>query len=107
MALGEFYVAYSGEHLDSAQGSDLCLPIAGVNVASIGQADDVALLSHDITFLRNLLELGTNFCAKYHVILVPEKTKLLGIFEPRHRKIVDYYKSENPIFINNKQIKFS
>ena len=49
----------------------------GVYVSSIGQADDTCLASVCIFKLQNLLNLTIEYCAKYHMELVPEKAKLL------------------------------
>ena len=76
---GEHYVANRSENLEGAQDSNLGVPFhaAGVTVAYIGVAHDVTLISHDIHFLKNLLQLTLDYCKKFHVIIAPEKTKLL------------------------------
>ena len=85
---GEFYVSYSSEHLTNAQDSGLGVKLMegnpfsgssrGMEVGYIGQADDVVLLSNDLFLLKNLLELSKTFCKKYHVVLAPDKTKLVA-----------------------------
>ena len=103
----ELYVAYSNQHLDAAQDSGLGVTVGDVNVAAVGQADDVALVSNDIFFLKNLLQLSLDYCIKHHVILAPEKTKLLVFSAPRHKKIVEQQVSINTLSINNIPIKIS
>ena len=54
----EFYKLYNKEQLTSAQDSDLGTHISGGHVASVGQADDTALLSNDNHQLQKLLDLS-------------------------------------------------
>ena len=53
-----------------------------VHCASIGQADNVALLSDDVHKLKCILHLAMSYADEYHVEMVPEKTKLL-CFTPK------------------------
>ena len=62
---------------------DICL-------SSIGLADDTCLLSSCIFNLQNLVVLTEEYCEKYVVELVPEKTKLL-CFSPVGQDIAAYY----------------
>ena len=59
---------------DSKLGVQLC---PSVHVASVGQADDVALVSNCIFKLQGLLHLAMEYASNYHIQMVPEKTKLL------------------------------
>ena len=59
---------------DSKLGVQLC---PSVHVASVGQADDVALVSNCIYKLQGLLHLAMEYASNYHIQMVPEKTKLL------------------------------
>ena len=45
---GDLYITYNNEQLDVAQESGLGVHLHDVHVGSVGQADDVALLSADI-----------------------------------------------------------
>ena len=71
------YKLANNEQLKVAQQSQLGLSFNGVVVSAIGQADDACLISDCIFKLQNLLQLAVEYCANYHVELVPEKTKLL------------------------------
>ena len=94
--------------LKSAQRSGLGSSLLeGLHVAAIGQADDTCIVSSSIHKLRSLVNLTKRYCEKFHVELVPEKTRLLS-FCPRTQKSTDYYnKSIANIQINGEQIKFS
>ena len=73
----EFYKIYNNEQLSSAQLSAFGACIGNVPVAAIGQADDTALVSHDISSLQLLLNLSLSYCKRYQVKLSTNKTKLL------------------------------
>ena len=74
---GDFYTLYNSQQLTSGQEARLGIDIGPVHVASIGQADDVVLFSHDVFALFNLLQLTLDYCSDHHVILAPEKTNLM------------------------------
>ena len=54
----ELYKIYNNEQLTTAQESGFGTTISGHPVASVGQADDTALLSNDIHKLQCLLDLS-------------------------------------------------
>ena len=78
--------------LSTAQKSELGVDLGSVVVSSIGQADDTALVSDCLIKLYGLLHLATNYCQKYHVQLVAEKTKLLA-FTPSSLSLQVAFKS--------------
>ena len=88
----------SALQLLTTQASGLGIDMAGVvHVASIGQADNVALISQDLHKLKFLLQLVVNFAATHHTTLVPEKTKLL-CYSPSARTLVtSYWSAAAPI----------
>jgi hypothetical protein len=49
--------------------------MGAVHVASIGQADDVALVSNDLHKLQGLLHLAMEYSTDSHTEMVPEKNK--------------------------------
>ena len=71
------YKLANNEQLSVAQSSLLGVSLNGIVVSAIGQADDTCLLSNCLYKLQQLLHLAVEYCNKYHVELVPEKTKLL------------------------------
>ena len=80
----EFYKIYNNEQLTIPQETDFQsdsfgIKISDIHVASIGQADDTALVSHELHKLKFLLLLTEQYCKKYHVELSSSKTKLLFI----------------------------
>ena len=97
---GDFYTIYNTEQLSTTHEANLGIDIGPVQVSSIGQADDVVLLSHDVLLLYHLLTLTVDYCKKHHVTLAPEKTKLLVFSAPRHKSIVSYQKAISPIDID-------
>ena len=104
---GDLYTIYNAEQLNTANDANLGVDLDGVEVAAIGQADDVVLLSHDLFLLKNLLQLTLDYCHKHHVTLAAQKTKLM-VFAPKHLKqSVKYQKAVTPLTINNKTIEFT
>ena len=89
-----------------AQQSKLGIDMGSTITSCIGQADDTALLANDIFSLQNLLHLTLEYCEKYSVTLVPEKTKLLAFCPAGSESIVEYAKIISPICINETPISF-
>lgn len=107
-----FYCLAGNFQLKSAQLSNLCVKICegtntcdipitindvpntttcdGINISAIGQVDDSCLISTSIHSLLNLVNLTLEFCKRYHIELVPEKTKLMA-FYPSSQSINVYY----------------
>ena len=104
---GDLYVIYNNEQLDCAQESGLGLDIHGLQVSAIGQADDCVLVSDDLNCLKNLLELTLDYCRKYHVLLAPEKTKLIAFTTPKHKSDIGYLNLVNNIQISGTPIIFT
>ena len=104
---GDLYTVYNNEQLDTAQESGLGVPLHDVHVGSVGQADDCALLADNLSSLQNLLTLTIDYCKKYHVMLAPEKTKLLAFSAPRHKTQVQFAKLTSNMKIGDTEIKFS
>ena len=63
------------------------------------------LLSHDIFFLKNLLQLTLDYCQKNHVTLAAEKTKLMVFASKEHKHTVKYQQAVTPLIINGTTIK--
>ena len=103
----EFYKLYNNEQLDTAQRSELGVNIESSTVSSIGQADDVLLVASTVNDSLLLTLLTEKYCHKYHVKLVPSKTKLLGFAKPSHQYLVDHAKLVNQISIDNEPVLFS
>ena len=72
----DFFKVYNNAQIDLAQQSELGVVFGPITISSIGQADDVALLSNDQHALQALIDLSTYYCQKFHVTLAPGKTKL-------------------------------
>ena len=66
-------------------------------MASIGQADDVALASNCPYQLQGLLTLAMEYAHAHHVTMVPEKTKLLCYTPKGYEQLTMYWKSTSPI----------
>ena len=101
----EYYKIYNNEQLTTAQRSGLGITIAGHPVASVGQADDTALISHDIHHLQCLLDLSLLYCQKHQVQLSAGKTKLL-VFSKDDSDSLKYVKALSPIRIGDTRIEF-
>ena len=101
------YKLANNKELTMTQASDLGLDMGAVHCASIGQADDVCLVSDDPHRLQCLLQLALEYASEYHVEMVAEKTKLL-CFSPRGQDISSYYlKVTSPISMFGSKVEFS
>ena len=63
---GDLYTLYNSAQLNSGNEALLGVNVGPVHVASIGQADDVVLLSDNIHNLSNLLQLSLDYCDNHH-----------------------------------------
>ena len=102
----EFYKLYNNEQLVTANNSGLGATVSGIAVASVGQADDTALVSHDIQQLQLLLNLSLIYCEKHQVQLSAGKTKLL-VFSKQETDYVKYVKLLSPLRIGQTTIPFA
>ena len=103
---GDFYKLYNNEQISSAQDTSLGVEIHGITVCSIGQADDVGLVSNDIHKLECLLFLSELYCRKFNVKLCAEKTKLLVISPKNNREQIELVKLANTLSLDGSHINF-
>ena len=101
------YKLCNNVQLSTAQESGLGVEMGEVVVSSIGQADDTALVSNCLLKLAGLLQLAVEYCQKYHVELVPEKTKLLAFSPTGQKSTLHLQKLLNPLSLNGHRISFS
>ena len=102
------YISWpNNEQLSVAQQSKLGIDIGDICISAIGQADDSCLVSDCVFKLQHLLQLTVQYCSKYHVELVPEKTKLLCYSPSGLESSASYWKLVSPITLANKKIEFS
>ena len=103
----KMYKLANNKELIITQDSKMGLLMGPIHVASIGQADDVCLLSDDIYRLQCILLLALKYAEEYHVEMVPEKTKLI-CFTPRGQESQAYYwKVASPISMAGQPVSFS
>ena len=69
-------------------------------VASIGQANDVALVSNDPHRLQGLVQLAMKYAEDYHITMVPEKNKLLCYTPRGQEQETNYWEKVRPISMN-------
>jgi hypothetical protein len=101
------YKLANNKELIVTQQSDLGLHLGEVHCASVGQADDVALLIDDIHKLQCILQQAIDYANEYHIEMVPEKTKLL-CYTPRGQALDTYYwRVVSPITMDGLRISFS
>ena len=100
------YKIYNNEQLNVSQQSSFGITIGDINIAAIGQADDVVLVSSDINCLSFLLSLTTSYCKQYQVDLSHEKTKL-QVYSPRNlQPSIEYWTRTAPIMVHDRFIEF-
>ena len=89
------------------QMSQLGLKVGDLHCASVGQADDVPLLSDNIHRLQCILHFAMDYAIEYHVEIVPEKNKLLCYTPSGQTLDTSYWKVVSPISMNGVRISFS
>ena len=87
--------------------SELGVVFGPITISSIGQADDVALLSNDEHALQGLLDLSMYYCHKFHVTLAPSKTKLQLYSTPSMSTESFLVKSTSNLEIGGQTISFT
>ena len=90
-----YYKLINNEQLVVSHQSKLGVTIGDITVSAIGQADDVVLTSNNIYSLYNLLHLTVNYCHKYRVDLVYEKTKLQVFLPTKLSPFQSYFTSSS------------
>ena len=101
------YKLCNNSELKVTQKSQLGVNVGPVHVASIGQADDVALVSTCLTKLHGLLHLAEEYARYNHVKMVPEKTKLLCYSARGSEKLAEYWRLASPLTMNGLRIPVS
>ena len=100
----DLYKIYGHEQLTMTQSSGLGIHMGGLHIASIGQADDTALVTNDIHNLFYLLELSNIACRKNMIDIGADKTRLQVYAKKGFMVEKDV---ETPIFINEQNIPFT
>ena len=98
---------YNNEQAVSSQLSKLGVQLRVDTISCITLADDAVLISNDITDLYNLLFITIQYCNKYQVQLVPDKTRLLVFYKDQNSHIVKYSKLISNISLYGQEIPFS
>ena len=101
------YKLYNNEQASLAQFSELGVTFRSQTISCISLADDASLLSNNIHNLRHLLFLTSQYCKKYQVELVPDKTKLLVFAKNSDVEKVVYPKAISSLSLNSEEIIFS
>ena len=102
------YKLYNNEQASLSQLSRLgVLHRDSMMVSCVSLADDAVLVSNSIHDLKNLLFLTTEYCRKYKVDLVPDKTKLVVFTKDENDHQVRYSKLISSISLHGEQIPFS
>ena len=87
--------------------SNLGVQLGPTHVASVGQADDIALMSSCPHKIRGLLSLAMEYAEFHHVTMVPEKTKLLCYTPPGCEQLTHYWEHIYPLSMNGLLIPHS
>ena len=101
------YKIYNNEQSRTAQESGLGVSIRNTTISSISLADDTVLVSNDIISLKHLLFLTTQYCKKYCVELVPDKTKLIAFSNKSCDSLAKYGVLTSGISLNDEPVPFS
>ena len=102
-----FYKLINNEQLTISQNSELGVRMGDIIIYAVGQADDVVLLSNDISSLYNLLYLTKEYCCKYMVELVDDKSKLQVFLPATLTPFSNFFSSSSCLTINSKYLKFT
>ena len=103
----DLYKIYNNEQSMTAQRSGLGVTVHDQTVSLIALADDAAIVSDNIIFLNHLLYLTTQYCSKYGVELVPDKTKLLAFSSKENIPWVKYAELTSQVELYGQKILFS
>ena len=103
----KIYKLNNNDQLTTAQDSGLGIDLGSSNISGIGFVDDVSLQSNSLSKLGGLLHLTIEYCQKFHVELVPDKTKLLVFSPPNQHLDVYLQKLRNHLVIDGHVIDFS
>ena len=101
------YKLYNNEQGSLAHLSKLGVSIRNRVISCITLADDAVLLSNNIHHLDHLLFLTKQYCSKYQVQLVHDKTKLLVFAKNKDPELVLYPKLISTLSLNNHVLPFS
>ena len=101
------YKVYNNEQSDTAQRSELGVSVFDQIISAIALADDTVLVSDNIIHLKLLLFLTTQYCNKYGVKLVPDKTKLVAFSAREETPLVNYAALTSEISLYGQKIPFS
>ena len=101
------YKLCNNSELKVTQNSQLGVDIGPVNISSVGQADDVALVSTCPFKLQGLLHLALEYAEFNHVKMVQEKTKLLCYTPRGSEQLTEYWRLAFPITMQGLRIPFS
>ena len=107
IASSDNYKLYNNEQGTTAENSNLGVTVRDITISSITLADDTVLTSNSIINLHLLLHLTTQYCKKYRVELVADKTKLLVFSNNPEEAQVAYAKLISPITLYGQEIAFS
>ena len=101
------YKIYNNEQSRTAQDSGLGVAIRDITISSISLADDTVLVTNDIISLKHLLYLTTQYCKKYSVELVPDKTKLIAFSNKSCDPLAKYGVLTSGISLHGEPVPFS
>ena len=101
------YKIYNNEQSKTAQKSGLGVTIRDITISSISLADDTVLVSNDIISLKHLMFLTTQYCKKYSVELVPDKTKLIAFSNKTCDPLAKYGVLTSGISLHDEPVTFS
>ena len=96
----------NAEELVTTNTSGLGLNMGGISLASIGVADDVALLSPSPHALQSLLNISQKLTSSRCMVNVPEKTKLLA-YAPKGDISVSYWQEATPLSMEGASLPLS
>ena len=106
VASSDHFQLVNNAELVVTNSAGLGLDMGGISLASVGQADDVGLLSPHPLALQALLRLSEDFSSSTSMEMVAEKTKLL-VFSPKGDTSAAYWQEAAPITMGGSNLPVS
>ena len=103
----DYWKMYNRSQLDMCQQSELGVPMFDQVVSAIGQADNTAAVSTDLSSIQLFMNLNLHFSETHNIKFCPPKTHLQVFHRPSQSDIVYLDSLLNPVNISGHKVEFS